>query len=206
MRIRTLIGAAGCILASAGMASAQPPPGGGGPGGAGGDLIVRMMAFDKNGDGSLSRTEITDDRLVRLFDRADADKDGVVTKSELNALQARERGNARGGGGPGGFGGGPGGGPGMMGGPPPPRPGEILSPGLMDRLKLTSDQKSQIDALQKDVNAQLAKILNDDQKAQLREIRQRGPGRPGGPSGGGPGGFGGPGGPGGPPPPRENDR
>ena len=47
------------------------------------------MAFDKNKDGKLTKDEITDPRLHRLFDRADADKDGVVTREELIALAAQ---------------------------------------------------------------------------------------------------------------------
>lgn len=78
-----------------------------------------MMAFDKNGDGKLTKEEVTDERLHRLFDRADTNKDGVVTKEELIALAAvmeAEMSQAGGRGGPGGdFGGPPGGGPG---GPP----------------------------------------------------------------------------------------
>src|SRR5207248_7884756 len=78
-------------------------------------LVIRMMAFDKNKDGKLTRDEVTDERLHRLFDRADANGDGVVTVEELTALAAKidaEQGPARGG--PGGFGGGGfgGGGPG----------------------------------------------------------------------------------------------
>src|SRR5438309_493400 len=49
-------------------------------------IVNRMMAFDKNKDGKLSRDEITDPRLLRLFDRADTNKDGVVTREELVAL------------------------------------------------------------------------------------------------------------------------
>ena len=49
-------------------------------------IVARMMAFDKNKDGKLTRDEITDQRLLRLFERADADKNGVVTKEELTAL------------------------------------------------------------------------------------------------------------------------
>jgi len=87
-------------------------------------LVTKMMAFDKNKDGKLTKDEVTDVRLHRLFDRADANKDGVVTKEELMALAAAleaEYGQegGRGGPGPGGFGGpgGPGGGgPGGPGG------------------------------------------------------------------------------------------
>src|SRR5262245_32656987 len=79
-------------------------------------LVKRMMAFDKNKDGKLTKDEVTDRRLHRLFDRADKDKDGVVTLKELMALAAEL--DAEGGeGGPGG----PGGrGPGGFGGPPRP--------------------------------------------------------------------------------------
>src|SRR2546422_2883764 len=71
-------------------------------------LVTRMMAFDKNKDGKLTREEVTDERLLRLFDLADTNKDGIVTKEELVALAAKlERdagpGDDRGGpGGPGG--------------------------------------------------------------------------------------------------------
>src|SRR5262249_38714655 len=104
-------------------------------------FVSRMMQFDKNKDGELTKDEFTDARLKRLFDRADADHDGVVTKKELIALAASEP--AAGRGGPGGFGppgfGGPGGGPGgpRMG---PPRPGEILPAMLPDRPALTAEQ------------------------------------------------------------------
>src|SRR4029077_18277841 len=88
------------------------------------DFVARMMAFDKNKDGKLTRDEITDERLLRLFDQADTNHDGVVTKEELAALAAKmtayePRGGPGGrpGGGPGGAGGrgGPGGGPGSPG-------------------------------------------------------------------------------------------
>ena len=189
----------GGVLLAASFATAQRPGGGSNPGN-GDDLVDRMMAFDKNDDGKLSRTEVTDQRLLRLFDRADADKDGTVTKQELATLASQEPAVRRGG--PGGFGppGGPGGGP-MMGAP---RPGEILPAMLQRRLNLTPVQKNEVDALQKEVDTKLDKILTKDQKAQLKQMRERGPGGFGPPSGGrGPGRFGSgppPGGPGGPPP------
>jgi len=147
-----------------------------------------MMKFDKNNDGKLTKAEVTDQRLRRLFDRADADKDGIVTKAELTTLasqfQDREADGPPGFGPPGGF---PPPGGGMMGGPP--RPGEILPAGLRRNLKLTTEQTKQVDDLQKDVDAKIEKILNDDQKKQLKAMRQRGPGMFGGP-GGRPPGFG----------------
>ena len=62
----------------------------------------------------------------------------------------------------------------------PPMPGQILPPFLQEQLKLTDDQKKQLDALQKDLDAKLDKLLTDDQKKMLKEMRERGPGRPGG--------------------------
>ena len=179
MRLRT-----GFILGFGSLAiltplGAQPPGGRDRPdrSTAQGDPVTRMMAFDANKDGKLTRDEITDPRLLRLFDRADANKDGVVTKEELTSLFAKEALPA--GGGPGDFGGGPGG-PGGFG---PPRPGQIMPPFLQEILQLTDAQKKQMEALQKEVDSGLDKILTDEQKKELREMRMRGPG--GGPPGGG---------------------
>jgi hypothetical protein len=154
------------------------------------DLVDRMMAFDADEDGKLTRSEVTDPRLLGLFNRADTNQDKVVTRSELNALLARERAatrkkaagtggrGGRGSGGPGGPGGGPGfGGPGFG----PPQPGQVLPPMLRRRLELTPEQEQQVDALQKEVDAKLAKILTAEQKQQLQQLRQRGPGGFGGP-------------------------
>jgi hypothetical protein len=155
-------------------------------------IVARMMRYDKDKDGKLLKSEVTDQRLRRLFDQADADKDGTLTKEELTAFAAKEQTKSRAGG-PGGFGpggGGPGG-PGMG----RPQPGEILPRFLRDRLELSAQQEKQIQELQKEVDGKLAKILTDDQKQQLKEMRERGPGGFGPP--GGPGGP--PGGPGGPP-------
>ena len=200
--MRTYIG----LLIFGGLLIAASPSQAQGP--SANDLMTRMLAFDKDSDGKLTRAEITDERLIRLFDRADTDKDGVVTKAELTALATKEQAKDRAdfGGGPGGFGGGPGG-PG--GGPPGfggsggmPKPGDVLSPMFQQRLKLTDEQKAELDTLQKDVDARLAKILSSEQKATLKEMRDRGPSGFGGPPGGRRGGPGGPppGGPGGPPP------
>ncbi|HTU92380.1 MAG TPA: hypothetical protein VMF69_20025 [Gemmataceae bacterium] len=167
-------------------------------------IVDRLMAFDKDKDGKLSKDEITDRRLSRLFERADADKDGVVTKEELTAMavnMAKEDGGRQGGfgppgGPPDGPPGGPAGGPAGRRGPggfgPPPAPGQLLPPFLQDRLKLTAEQKKQLDELQKEIDSKLGKILTAEQKKQLKEMREGfgrgGPGGPGGPRGRGPGG------------------
>lgn len=131
-------------------------------------IVGRMMAFDKNQDGKLTKDEITDPRLQRLFDRADANHDGVVTKEELTALARKMvaesslgRDGRRG--------------PGGMGrGPRPPQPGQVLSPRSQEMLLLSAAQKAKIEALQKEVDAKLAKILTDVQKKRLKEMMDHG--------------------------------
>jgi len=132
----------GLLIAASSAATAQGPGGGrAGPSGPAdaADLVARMMAFDADKDGSLTKAEVTDERLLRLFNRADANKDGVVTKDELTGLAAKEHTEDRGGpggGGPGGGGRGGGRGGPMMGFP---RPGEVLPPMLQQRLGLTRE-------------------------------------------------------------------
>src|SRR5205807_1967551 len=78
----------------------------------------------------------------------------------------------------GGFaGGGPGGPPGPMafpaggrGGPDsPPRPGQILASFVQDSLKLTKEQKQQLEEDQKEVNDKLDKLLTGEQKKQIKQ-------------------------------------
>src|SRR5258708_3226062 len=52
-------------------------------------IVTGMMAFDKKKTGKLTKEMVTDPRLHRLFDQADANKDGVVTREELLALAAK---------------------------------------------------------------------------------------------------------------------
>jgi hypothetical protein len=171
----------------------DPQAGGGADAG-----VTRLLAFDKNEDGKLTKEELNDERLGRLFDRADGNHDGVVTKEELTTLIARESATVGGGrGGPRGAGGGPDdpggpggrgpGGPGGFGGPP--QPGQVLPTALQDVLRLSDKQKQELAELQKEVDARLDKILSAEQRQQLRELRERGPGGFGPP----PGGAGGPG-------------
>jgi hypothetical protein len=73
-------------------------------------------------------------------------------------------------------------------------PGQILSTSMQIQLKPTSEQKQALGNLQKKVDAGLDKLLSDDQKKQLKQMKEDFA------RGGGPGGPRGPGGPGGPPP------
>lgn len=194
-----------CLLLTT-SAVAQPPRGnqggarGQGRGNNNEDPISRLMALDKDQDGNLAEDEVVDRRLRALFERADGDKDKVVTKKELQSLIEKESKNqnngarmGRGGpGGPEGFGG-----PGGEMRPPMPKPGTVLPEFLISELGLTTEQSDELAKLQKMVDERLATILTKDQQDQLKHM-EGGPGRPGGmgPSGRGPGGFG-PGGPGG---------
>jgi Spy/CpxP family protein refolding chaperone len=78
-----------------------------------------------------------------------------------------------------------------------PLPGEILPGFLQDQLKLTAEQKKKLGELQKDTEANLAKLLTAEQKKSLDDFREGKGGFGFGPPGFGPGGPGGPGGKGG---------
>jgi hypothetical protein len=59
----------------------------------------------------------------------------------------------------------------------PFQPGQILAGIVRDRLRLSADQKKQIDQLQKEVDGKLDKLLSDEQKKKLKE-RPSGGGAP----------------------------
>jgi len=74
----------------------------GGPGGerggrsaGAGGMMERIMSQDKNQDGKLSKDEV-DERMLPMFDRLDANSDGSIDKSEIEAAAAR-MGGGRGG-------------------------------------------------------------------------------------------------------------
>lgn len=92
-------------------------------------------------------------------------------------------------------------GPGMggprMGGMFLPPPGEVLPPPVQDMLQLTEAQKKQVAEMQKEVDDRLEKLLTEEQRKRMKEMKTF---APGGPGGGPPGGFrDGPGGGFGPP-------
>jgi hypothetical protein len=69
------------------------------------ELVTRMLAFDKDGDGKLSQAELPE-RMKTLADTADTNKDGFIDRAELTKLAedqaraAREGRRGEGGGGP----------------------------------------------------------------------------------------------------------
>lgn len=161
-------------------------PGGGFPGGGFGGFMVKPMleALDKDKDGKLSKEEVLAG-VKKFFADCNKDETGSLTEKQiadgLNRFFPQPKGFP---GGPGGFPGGPGGFPG---GPPggPPRPGEILPGVTQQQLKLTPEQRKELEKLQKEIDAKLDKLLTEEQRKQLREMRERmGRAFPGGPGGG----------------------
>lgn len=152
---------------------AQPPGRGGAPGGMRGGPPTEM--------------------ILQLFQRADANKDGSVTKAELTAaMKSQARGRRQGQGGPPpqqgsrrGGNRGPAGPPREGNGPdrprpgqaehghqgPPPQPGQVLPEPVAKSLNLDKQQTQQLKALQADVDKRLAAILTDKQKEQLKNAR-----------------------------------
>jgi len=62
----------------------------------------------------------------------------------------------------------------------PPRPGQIMSPVAGDMLAIASEQRMHLDAIQKDIDAHLDKLLSATQKKQATESTQdQGAGGPG---------------------------
>ncbi|WP_286177861.1 EF-hand domain-containing protein [Stieleria mannarensis] len=157
------------IILVPGLLFAQPPGRGGQQGGMRGGPPTEM--------------------IFQLFQQADSNGDGSVTRAELTtAMQTMARGDRRGRGGPPpqgmqpgigqpqpllGAGGPPprAGGEGEPGGHPgpPPQPGQVLPEPIAASLNLTDRQSRQLAALQADVDKRLAAILTDEQEAQLQQ-------------------------------------
>lgn len=58
--------------------------------------------------------------------------------------------------------------------------GRVIPPPMRQMLELSEEQITQLDKLEKELKEKLNKLLTDDQKKQLANMRQRGPGGPGG--------------------------
>lgn len=132
---------------------------GGGPRATQEDIVERIMSFDKNKDGKITRDELPE-RMQDLIEKGDTNKDGALDRDEIKKLAADLARDGFPGGGPGdgffpgpGGPGGPGGrlppGPGGRGGRPP-GPGFGLPPRELDRavdeLKLTDQKKESANA------------------------------------------------------------
>ena len=90
MRLLLTTGAFAAILFVA-VSFAEAQPGGKGGTETAEEFIKKLMVFNKAKDGKLTKEELIDKRLHALFDRADTNKDGVVTREELEVLFAREK-------------------------------------------------------------------------------------------------------------------
>jgi cytochrome c2 len=53
------------------------------------EMVKTLMAFDKDGDGKLSRSEVPE-RMQGLFDRGDTNKDGFLTREEIRKLASTQ--------------------------------------------------------------------------------------------------------------------
>jgi hypothetical protein len=153
------------------------------------DVVERIMSFDKNNDGKVTKDELPE-RMQHLIARGDTNKDGALDKEEIKKLAAELRDEAfvRGGG-PGGrrFGPGGRGGPGGPGGGPPP--GFIER--AVDDLKLTDKKKEAAAAAVKahqenvrkltelaraDLRLKLMDVLSEEEFQKIKEALDRPPG------------------------------
>ena len=89
----------------------RPGRGRGGPGGGRGrggltvdQIVDRIMSFDKNKDGKITKDELPE-RLQNLIEKGDTNKDGALDKDEIKALATKLQTEGFGGFGRGGFGG-----------------------------------------------------------------------------------------------------
>jgi hypothetical protein len=89
-RFVSILLAFACVALLISLADAQPPAGGNDTKDySNSSIVTKMMAFNTTKDGKLTKAQVTDRRLHRLFDEADTNKDGVVTREELMALAAK---------------------------------------------------------------------------------------------------------------------
>ena len=149
--------------------SARPGGGGGRPGGGGGgfgrldpEVTKKLEALTK--EATANAVKVLNDEQKAAY------KELTGEPFEMpGGAGALGFGGGGGFGQPGGFGGG-----GFGGGTPP---GTVLSTNAQDQLKLTAEQKKELERIQKEVDAQLDKMLTDEQRKQLQEMKSRQPGR-----------------------------
>ncbi len=146
-------------------------------------LIDRLMAFDRNKDGKISREELPE-RMHALFEQGDSNKDGFLDRQELLALAAKSEREDR----PRDPGPPPGRGPGG----PPPGPGGLER--VLEELKLDEKQQTRAeeilqahhekmrrlhDKARQELLAQMKEVLGEEQFRQFQRAMENQ--RPGGP-------------------------
>lgn len=179
----------------------HPGGGPGGPGGPGGFAMPHAGEILPEFLRSMLRfTDEQNQSLTTLQEKVDEELIGLLTAEQQEQLAdapSPGRGGPRGG-----FGGrggrrGPGGPGGGFRGFAMPKPGEVLSEAVQDRLKLSDEQRESLGKLQGDVDQKLEEILTDEQQEQLAQMQDFGRnfarGGPGGRRGFGPPGGRGPG-------------
>jgi hypothetical protein len=160
-----------------------------------GGIVSRLMGFDRNGDGNLTKNEVNDTRLLPIFERYDANMDATLTREEIIAgAEADSPGStateasqplppailsgegrtlpAR---------------PTGIGGAGTPmsvpnatsvsaqfpdgmaRVGQVVPDDIKEALELSDKQKKQIEDLEKDIASRLDRILNAKQSLLLKE-------------------------------------
>src|SRR5579883_3218891 len=162
LRMSALIG----VFALIGVAGAQPPELKFGPTREGvrptplrvDDIVARIMSFDKNKDGKVTKDELPE-RMQCLIERGNTNKDGALDKDEIKKLAATLA-PSPGAFGPGGFG---------VGGAT--IEGFRVSPGgaiegVIDDMKLTGKKKEQAMAAAKAHHENVRKLM-DQARAQL---------------------------------------
>jgi hypothetical protein len=184
MRSKTLwlVSALVVALILGGGGGAQPPGKKGGPGGKGGrgggpgggfgrgltvdQIVERIMSFDKNNDGKVTKEELPE-RMQHLIAMGDTNKDGALDKNEIRELATTlaaffETAGPRG---PGGFG--PGG---FGGGRPGPRGGAQAA---LDDLKLSKKTRTKAESIIKahqEKVRQLQDQARSDLLAKMKEV------------------------------------
>jgi hypothetical protein len=148
------------------------------------DLVERIMSFDKNKDGKVTKDELPE-RLHHLIAQGDTNKDGALDRDEIKKLVAA-RGTGRGGFGNGQFaigefrvsGSVPGPGPGAPGGfglgvvqaESGRGPGDIE--GVVDDLKLTGQKKDRALAAVKAHEENVRKLMNQARADLLQRMKE----------------------------------
>jgi hypothetical protein len=153
-------------VAITGVAVTQPPPGQPPPRGPGArprgvsadDLVERLMAFDKNKDGKVTKDELPE-RMHYLIELGDTNKDGALDRDEIKKLAARlsEEGPPR----PA-----PGDRP-----PPPPPPGPGGLERILDDLKLSDKQLDKANVVLKAHHEKMRKIHEQARADLLKEMK-----------------------------------